>query len=160
MLVNAFLVCGMYGNIYCDNFLNLTADEMTTTLTSIQMFTWCSLGHLSHIVLKLHNWWKIQTIIIHSYIFYFFSSALISFVFGELRSPHSAESVRSMDRLHGKMVELRGVKYHCSAVFLLIWSDFVCKQQYCVFWWSKTFSLAIKHLLFETEQTAAACTSR
>lgn len=37
VLVNAFLVCGTYGNIYCDNLLNLTADEMTTGLTSLHL---------------------------------------------------------------------------------------------------------------------------
>lgn len=48
VLVNAFLVCGTYGNIYCDNLLNLTADGMTATLNSVHhpdvhlMFIWTS----------------------------------------------------------------------------------------------------------------------
>lgn len=42
VLVSDCLVWGTYGNIYCDNLLNLTADEMTNSLTSLHLSSKCS----------------------------------------------------------------------------------------------------------------------
>jgi len=102
VLVNACLVCGTYSSIYCNNLLNLTANEMATGLTSIHLLSTCSPDAYLDTSLRWSSnciiGGKIQTIIMHSYFFdfffFFFSpSALIPVVFGELGSAHIPESV-------------------------------------------------------------------
>lgn len=54
-------LCGTYGNIYCDNLLNLTTDEMTTSLTPVHLSSKCSPNAIwpsLQIVFRLHKWWK------------------------------------------------------------------------------------------------------
>lgn len=95
VLVNTCLACGTYGHISRCNLLRLTADEVTAGLTSIHLPLQCSLDACLDISPKLASnlitGGKIQTFIVHSYVFNFLhSSALVSFVFGELGNPRGA----------------------------------------------------------------------
>lgn len=133
-------LCGTYGNIYCDNLLNLTTDEMTTSLTPVHLSSKCPPNAYLAIFPGLSSdcisGGKIQTAIMR-FSFGFLLSALIPFVCW--RSWKSTWChILTKRRFCVTVVELRSIKNSCYAF------NFAIKQ--------------LPKLPFETECTTAAST--